>query len=163
MNAIEERRSIGGIEHGQSPAQLGGGLVKAEWGNQHLGEAVADPRSPFGDGLVDRRPTSSGSNRFAIDSPLEGTGFEPSVPRNRRPSRRQYRHIWAHGAWRGANSGVTHDLSRHSQPPGTVKRWIGGQFFEPVRSPDTLGATSRMKHSIDWRSWSRLRLPWKLI
>src|SRR6266404_8737638 len=90
-------------------------------------------------------------------------GFEPSVPRNRRPSRRQYRHIWAHGAWRGANSGVTHDLSRHSQPPGTVKRWIGGQFFEPVRSPDTLGATSRMKHSIDWRSWSRLRLPWKLI
>jgi len=47
MNAIEERRSIGGIEHGQSPAQLGGGLVKAEWGNQHLGEAVADPRSPF--------------------------------------------------------------------------------------------------------------------
>jgi hypothetical protein len=31
MNAIEERRSIGGIEHGQSPAQLGGGLVKAEW------------------------------------------------------------------------------------------------------------------------------------
>src|SRR6266446_2441815 len=80
MNAIEERRSIGGIEHGQSPAQLGGGLVKAEWGNQHLGEAVADPRSPFGDGLVDRRPTSSGSNRFAIDSPLEGEGFEPSVP-----------------------------------------------------------------------------------
>src|SRR5882724_8207548 len=72
--------SIGGIEHGQSPAQLGGGLVKAEWGNQHLGEAVADPRSPFGDGLVDRRPTSSGSNRFAIDSPLEGSGFEPSVP-----------------------------------------------------------------------------------
>jgi len=71
MNAIEERRSIGGIEHGQSPAQLGGGLVKAEWGNQHLGEAVADPRSPFGDGLVGRRPTSSGSNRFAIDSPLE--------------------------------------------------------------------------------------------
>jgi len=100
MNAIEERRSIGGIEHGQSPAQLGGGLVKAEWGNQHLGEAVADPRSPFGDGLVDRRPTSSGSNRFAIDSPLEGTGFEPSVPRNRRPSRRQYRHIWARGAAR---------------------------------------------------------------
>jgi len=48
-------------------------------------------------------------------------------------------------------------------PHGTVKRWIGGQFFEPVRSPDTLGATSRMKHSIDWRSWSRLRLPWKLI
>jgi hypothetical protein len=101
--------------------------------------------------------------RFAGDFPLEGTGFEPSVPRNRRPSRRQYRHIWAHGAWRRANSGVTHDLSRHSQPPGTVKRWIGGQFFEPVRSPDTLGATSRMKHSIDWRSWSRLRLPWKLI
>ena len=30
-----------------------------------------------------RRPrssTSSGSNRFAIDSPLEGAGFEPSVP-----------------------------------------------------------------------------------
>ena len=25
-------------------------------------------------------PTSSGSNKFAIDSPLEGTGFEPSVP-----------------------------------------------------------------------------------
>ena len=48
-------------------------------------------------------------------------------------------------------------------PQGTVKRWIGGQFFEPVRSPDTLGATSCMKHSIDWRSWSRLRLPWKLI
>jgi hypothetical protein len=46
---------------------------------------------------------------------------------------------------------------------GTVKRWIGGQFFEPVRSPDTLGATSRMKHSIDRRSWPRLRLPWRLI
>ncbi len=76
MNAIEERRSIGGIEHGQSPAQLGGGLVKAEWGNQHLGEAVADPRSPFGDRLVDRRPTSSGLNRFAIDSPLEERRFE---------------------------------------------------------------------------------------
>jgi hypothetical protein len=26
-------------------------------------------------------PTSSGSNRFAIDSSLEGDGFEPSVPR----------------------------------------------------------------------------------
>jgi hypothetical protein len=76
MNAIEERRSIGGIEHGQSPAQLGGGLVKAEWGNQHLGEAVADPPISFRRCLVDRRPTSSGSNRFAIDSALEEDGFE---------------------------------------------------------------------------------------
>jgi hypothetical protein len=31
-------------------------------------------------GGIDRGPTSSGSNRFAIDSPLEGPGFEPSVP-----------------------------------------------------------------------------------
>jgi hypothetical protein len=46
---------------------------------------------------------------------------------------------------------------------GAVKRWIGGQFFEPIRAPDTIGATSCMKHSIDWRSWSKLRLPWKLI
>jgi hypothetical protein len=27
-----------------------------------------------------------------------------------------------------------------------------GQFFEPIRSPDTVGATSSMKHSIDWSS-----------
>jgi hypothetical protein len=31
-------------------------------------------------GGVDRGPTSSSSNRFAMDSPLEGSGFEPSVP-----------------------------------------------------------------------------------
>ena len=36
-----------------------------------------------GIGGVDRGPTSSSSNRFAIDSTLEGTGFEPSVPRKR--------------------------------------------------------------------------------
>ena len=45
------------------------------------------------------------------------------------------------------------------------KARVRGQLFEPIRSPDTIGATSCMKHSIDWRSWSRLRLPlpWKLI
>jgi hypothetical protein len=32
----------------------------------------------FGSGLWTRR-----ENRFATDSPLEGTGFEPSVPRER--------------------------------------------------------------------------------
>jgi hypothetical protein len=30
-------------------------------------------------GRADRGPTSSGSNKFAIDSPLEGDGFELSV------------------------------------------------------------------------------------
>jgi aminoglycoside phosphotransferase (APT) family kinase protein len=40
-----------------------------------------------------------------------------------------------------------------------ILKLIGGQFFEPIRSPDTIGATSCMKHSIDWSSWSRLRLP----
>ena len=31
-----------------------------------------------------------------------------------------------------------------------VKGGIGGQFFEPIGSSDTIGATSCMKHSIDW-------------
>ena len=56
----------------------------------------------------------------------------------------------------------SHALGRRSLQEA-VKRSIGGQFFEPIRSPDTIGATSCMKHSIDWRSWSRSRLPWKLI
>jgi hypothetical protein len=34
-------------------------------------------------GRADRGPTSSGSNKFAIDSPLEEAGFELSVPRER--------------------------------------------------------------------------------
>jgi len=39
----------------------------------------------------DRGPTSSGSNRCAIDSPLEGSGFEPSVPLPRLSSIRAVR------------------------------------------------------------------------
>ena len=39
---------------------------------------------PGGANLIvmrDPEGNSSSSNRFAIDSPLEGAGFEPSVPR----------------------------------------------------------------------------------
>ena len=87
---------------------------------------------------------------------------ESSVPRNRRPFQRQYRHIWAHGAWRRGLRRYSRS-SPHSQPPGSREARIGGQFFEPSSWPETTGATSRIKHSIESRSWSRLRLPWKLI
>ena len=71
--------------------------------------------------------------------------------------------IWAHGAWRSENLRPFPPSLSVFSAPGSRKALDRGQSFEPIRSPDTIGATSRMKHSIDWRSWSRLRLPWKLI
>ena len=63
----------------------------------------------------------------------------------------------AHGAARTqALSAICHGILSLQ---GAVMCWIGGQFFVLIRSPATIGATSCMKHSIDWRSWSRLRLP----
>jgi hypothetical protein len=39
--------------------------------------------------LIERRPICYAKVRFALDSPLEGTGFEPSVPRSRGDERRR--------------------------------------------------------------------------
>jgi hypothetical protein len=102
-------------------------------------------------------------------------GFEPTVSppsvttrSTRHPQKVRFaidsaggKRIWACGAARTQAFSTISDGVLSLQ--GAVKRWIGGQFFEPIRSPDTIGATSCMKHSIDWSSWSRLRLPWKLI
>ena len=113
--------------------------------------------------LFERRPAQPSPARWETDRLQTQRWRELDSNHRSRGIGGRFERNAGDGAWRRANSGLPAIsdgiLSLHK----VVKRWMGGQSFEPIRSPDTVGATSRMKHSIDWRSWSRLRLPWKLI
>ena len=60
-----------------------------------MGEMAQDTRT-----LVERQPGLLVDPQVAPDSPLEGTGFEPSVPRERRvPSFSRYEGFDHRDAW----------------------------------------------------------------
>jgi hypothetical protein len=79
---------------------------------------------------VDRGPTSSGSNRFAIDSPLEEVGFEPPVPLAKRVG-----HSGRNGKCRRGEKGCLESLVYPAGDRGFESHFLQrGVYCEPVRS-----------------------------
>ena len=112
--------------------------LSLSFGREHMDLSIQNCRDVGGNHFVGGVHPASGR----ADDPFRIT--EMPATRRRRAGAigsicsimSQYRHIWAHGAWRSETQALPTIVTAFS-PPGTVKRWIGGQFFEPVRWPDT--------------------------
>src|SRR6516225_9799089 len=119
---------------------------------------------------------------FGRDSPLEGTGFEPSVPREPTAmsalwitgSRRQLRQLFSpHGWWRGPQNGSSSAGGRREDPPSAAVSFTAGPMVRihipPAVSRQTFGSSAAEPHLLfviepaplyaNLASCSRLNLP----
>ncbi len=119
-------------------------------------------------GGVDRGPTSSSSNRFAIDSPLEEDGFEPSVPPEKEPTSSRCSTFPAlpfrEGPRVRIRLGPPLSPSHHiASPRETVARMrlllsqLGATACSKAGSPDSsfLKGPIRVSFAFAWRSTAR--------